>query len=201
MFRTELAKGLSGVISHDVREPYRPSGTPTVTLYKPGGADHQAAASVTVASCNTTVNDAAGVDAGDTSITVTSADSVTPGRAYIIRSVNGNYEWIKVVSKTGAVITIEEPVEFAYEDGATVVGNRLTYSLASSLTGTLGRGYQAIWSYTVNGSDKTVSNLFDVVRTPWPDVILTPWRYKEIVGDLGSDIRPVSYTHLRAHET
>lgn len=187
MYRFDLRYQHAGSIFYDVKEPFRPTGAASVTLYKPGGSSHQSAASVEIDSVNTTINGAA--SAGDSSIALTSATGVEVGRAYVIGSGSGIYEWVKVASVDGATVTIEEPLEYAYSDGATFVGNRLSYSLSSSLNDTLGNGYQAVWVYTVDSTERSVSTMYDVVRTPWPSSILTPWRYKEIVGDLGADIR------------
>jgi len=186
MIRQELQIDAGGTIRLDVPEPYRPS-VATVALFKPDGSVLQAAASATIDACNTTI---VGTEAaGSTALVLTDNTDCVVGRTYVARNADGQHEWMRVprVDSGGAIVDLVEETEYAYAASDAFLGNRLTYAVSASLADALYDGCRAYWEYTVNGDDKTVGDLFDVVRAPWPSVVLRPDRFKAIVGEAASD--------------
>ena len=158
----------------------RPSGTPTCTLTKPDGTT-LATPTVTNDPVNTTIN--ATASAGATALTLADASSVVAGRRYLVTNALGNpAEWVHVKAVASNVVTLHEPVAYAYVATDTFVGTRLTVTVDSAdIDGDafISEGYEARWVYIV-GSTYRPATQWDVVRYLWPPTgeLAAQWEFK-----------------------
>jgi hypothetical protein len=194
MTHAELLLSVAGQsLTYDPPEPFRPSGTPTVTVYAGQADDGTATVSATtgaasVDSVNTTTTAAAYV--GDTSIAVTSATSITRGKRLLLTDTDtGEFQWNEVMGVATLTVTLRYPLTSDFASGATVQGTRISISVddtwaatAANLTDALGdpddirfssssadiapgaAGYRVRWSYTVNSIATLGVSYFDLVR-------------------------------------
>ena len=180
-----------GTLVFDPPQHGRPSAA-TVSIYDPNGAEHVAPApTVTIDSVNTTLNGAA--SEGDTSLTLTSAAGIVVGRYYDLEASDGRVERFRAAAVSGAVVTLAEELGGAYADGSAVTGNRLTATIASGDADPLDEGYEARWSYTIDATAYYANTLFDVVRSPWPDVVLRPHEFRQYTPGLSGPHNEASY--------
>lgn len=176
---------------YDPPEGFRPSGTPTVTVYSSGSDDDTETESATTGSCsvdsvNTTLSVAA--SAGARTLTVTSGTAITRGRRYLLADTNGEREWVECHGISGTTLTTKHPILNDYDVGATVQGCRISISVDSTwvadesnitdVTGDAWRvtkttpetwapgaaGYRLRWSYTVNSVATIGVSYADLVR-------------------------------------
>ena len=59
-------------------------------------------------------------------------------------------------------------------------------AISAATAATLDEGYSAAWLYTIAGVAYRVSTYFDVVRSKWTDIIIAPWQFALVAGDLAS---------------
>ena len=180
--RQELIADAAGTLRHTPAVKGRPASA-AVTLYKPSGAELAASAAATLHTTDTVLN--ADAAAGDASVVVDSVGGITVGETYWLENAYGQSEQaraVKVDSNTG-VVTLEEPLSYDHQDGvSTFYANSMSVAVASGDTAIRDRGYYAKWVYTVDGEEQIAREAFDIVRQRWPSVILSPKRFKEIVG-------------------
>lgn len=194
MKHAEIIFGLaSQSFTYDPPEPYRPSGTPTVDVYRGYDDDTATAVTATTGACsvdsvNTTLS--ASASQGDTELTVTSGTSIARERIYLVTSAAGLYERVEVAGISGTTVTLRQPLINDYASGATFQGTRITISVldswaanASNLTDALdvvdtdvrtiessnsiapgAAGYRLRWSYTVNSVATLGVSYADLVR-------------------------------------
>lgn len=165
----------------------RPSGTPTLIVYRAMTDDDAggvaAAGACSVDSVDTTFSASAGAQ----SIEVADATGIKRGRRYLVSSVDR--EWVECISVTGTTIGIRQPLKNDYATGSAFQGcrisapvdttwvadksnitdildplNRLWMSNQSDLLWIPGAaGYRLRWSYTVDSPTIGVS-FADLVR-------------------------------------
>jgi len=181
----EIGLDTAGTLVFDPTELGRPS-VATVTLNTPGGVEHVASQSATIDSVNTTLSANATVD--DMTVTLTAITSIEVGRRYIITNADGQLEWVRVAAVDTAtkVVTLADPLAFAYEAADTFVGGRLTVAITAGQATPLAEGYEALWSYTIDSVAYTAISLFNVVRYPWPIAVLPTWEFKQHAGSLSA---------------
>lgn len=179
----------------DPSQPGRPS-TATVAVVKPSGASHIASSTAVVDSVDTTLSADVAQDA--TSISVASAAGIQAGRFYVLTSVDGPHLWIRVESVDGTTVTLFDPLPRAFETGDTFVGNRITVAIGAGDATPLDEGYEAQLSWTIDGTTYYENVPFDIVRSPWPDVILAPHQFaREVPGLSGSWLERASASGLQ----
>lgn len=193
MKHAEIIFGLaSQSFFYDPPELFRPSGTPTVQVFRGYDDDTATAQSATTGSCsvdsvNTTLSAAASV--GDTSISLTSGTSVARDRTYLLTSAAGLAERVDVMGISGTTATLRQPLVNDYASGATFQGTRITISVldtwaatTTNLTDALdvvdndirtigngaiaanAAGYRLRWAYTVNSIATIGVSYADLVR-------------------------------------
>lgn len=184
----EIVFALSGqTFVFDPPERYRPSGTPTVQVFKTGEDDDGDTVSATTGSCsvdsvNTTLSSSA--SAGSASLSVTSATGIARDRRYLLTDTDGDAEWVEVRAITGTTVTLRHPLVNDYGSGSTFQGCRISISVdstwvnnESNLTDVLyldlennrteapgASGYRLRWAYTVNSVATIGVSYADLVR-------------------------------------
>lgn len=89
------------------------------------------------------------------------------------------------VNTSTEVVTLSRPLAHAYASSDPLVGNRLTVSVSAGNAATRDTGYQAAWIYTIDSVEYRVRTVWDVVKAPWPAVVLAPWEFEQFAGSLG----------------
>jgi hypothetical protein len=120
----------------EINIPTPPSSTQTVSLYTGDGAAIFEDQSATASTISTTLS--AGAAVGATSIAVTSATGITPGRRFNVgTAATEQVEECRCESISGTTVTLWTKLLFAHASGATVKGTRLTYSVSAANAATL----------------------------------------------------------------
>ncbi len=173
---------MGGVVVFDPPETGNPS-TATCAVFTPAGAVHiTPAPTVTIDPVDTTLSHTEA--AGQTTVRVASATGIEAGRYYSITSVNGPVHWVRVASIDGTTVTLFEPLTRTFDSGDAFEGNRLTVAIPAAKATPLDEGYEARLEYVI-GSETFYANItYDVVRSPWPDVILAPHQFRRLVPNL-----------------
>lgn len=179
--RAQLRYQGSGTLTHTIREG-RPDETPSAVLYDRAGA---ALATPTVTSDPVDTTLASGAADGAVTLTLTSATGVVPGDEYLV-SGGGRSAWTRVLSVSGAVVTLADGLAGAFASGATFQSTRVTIPVTSASTGTLEENRYAVLTYEVGGVEYTDHAYFDVVRSPWPLVVLSTAEYRRLVGPMAA---------------
>lgn len=184
----EFAEDVGGTLVHDPPERGRPASGPTVTLYKPDGTELVASSAATLDAVDTTIS--ASAAAGDTSVTLTAVTGVAVGRDYLLKNVSSQREWkrVKAVNTTTKVVMFTEGLRHAYASADTFQGTRLSFAVTALHAVDRGEGFRAEWHYTVDGVARFASTMFDVVRTPWPDQVLSVPEFRKSAGELAESI-------------
>lgn len=137
----------------------------TIELFKPDGSVLQASDTATLPTVSTSTGAAAGEPVGEKSINVSSTTGIVPGGKYWLGTVGEDslqqVVATKVVSPT--VFEIAEGLTHRLEEGDSVLGSELTYTLTTTHTADRDENYRAVWTYTVGTQTYTASQLFDVV--------------------------------------
>ena len=188
MRHTEIILNLAGqTFTYDPPEMYRPSGTPTVTVYSTSVDDDDSTVTATTGACsvdsvNTTLNGA--VSAGSTTATLTSGTGVAKGSRYLLTDTDGDAEWVEVRAISGTAVTFRHPVINGYASASTFQGCRISVAVNSTwmaddanLTDVLfadieqdatqapgASGYRLRWAYTVNSVATIGVSYADLVR-------------------------------------
>ena len=188
--RTEIVVDVGGTLT---LEPTRHGQhtARTIAISKPGGTSHVASTAATLdQSSPQKLNAAAAAD--DTTVTLVAVTGYETRRTYWIENTStGQREQVYVtkINTSTKVLSLAEPLAFAYTTADYVYSNRITYALSAANSATRDRGYIAVWTYTIGAVVYTERTKFDVVRQKWPEVLLTPARFRELVGpDLTRDI-------------
>ena len=162
------------------------AGTPssaTAAVYDAGGAVHiTPAPTVSIDSVNTTLSHTEAV--GQTTVRLASATGVEVGRYYSITSADGPVYWVRVASISSNTVTLFEPLPRAFAAGDAFEGNRLTVAIAAASATPLDEGYELRLSYAIDSETYYANITFDVVRSPWPESILAPWQFRQLVPNL-----------------
>lgn len=172
----------------------RPTGTPTLIVYRAMSDDEAGGVTATTGACsidsvNTTL--AVAANAGDSTISVGSGTGIARGRRYLLTDVDGDREWIEVISVNGTAVGLRQPLRNAYAvTTSTFVGCRISAAIAdafvqnkSNLTDILdpnnrlwitsqsdmswipgAAGYRLRWSYTVASVPTIGVSYADLVR-------------------------------------
>lgn len=173
---------VGGALTHDPPQHGRPTAA-SVAIYTPGAAVHiTPAPTPTVDSVNTTL--AAAASEGDTILSLVSVSSVEVGRYYDLEASDGRAERARVTAISGTTVTLLEPLGADYGSGSSFTGNRLTCSIPSGDADPLDEGYEARWTYTIDSESYYANTLFDIVRSPWPEVILRPHEFRQYTPGL-----------------
>lgn len=185
----EIALDIGGTLTLDPTEATGRPSAATLVITKPGSSSvHIASTAATIDTINTTLSTSAA--AGAQTITLTATTGFAVGRVILLTNAAGQHEWClvtKLVTST-KVATLAEPLEYTYASADTVVSNRLTYAVSAANAATEGEAYKVRWTYTIASVVYYRQTFFDVVRTPWPTVILRPDRFKRLAGKLARDI-------------
>lgn len=144
--------------------PQRADATPTFVVKTPSGGTVQSSASVTLASCNTTLNGA--VSAGASSVVVTSASGITAGRKYLIGGAeSAGGEFVTVKSVSGTTVTLVRPLRLGRASGVAFQSTRVEMAVSSSTPSAVGRHWRAEITWAVSSaSQDTYEVPFDVTR-------------------------------------
>jgi hypothetical protein len=174
------------------RSPWgRPSATPSVAIATSGGAELSAAATtyVTLDTVNTTI--AASVDAGATSLSVTSAASIAVGTTYWLTNEYGQTEQAKVSKINSTTIEFVDPLMYAYDlvdtgTYGTFQGVEFYYTLQSGDYDELREMNVAKATFTAGGLPRVMRIVFDVVEVPLnaPGALTAEAVYERLGRDL-----------------
>lgn len=174
----QIRYDVGGVVVFDPPQAGHPTAA-TVAVFTPGGASHiTPAPTVTIDSVDTTLSH--DENTGQTTIRVDDAAGIEVGRYYSITSANGPVHWVRVASIDGTTLTIFEPLTRHFENGDKFEGNRLEVSIPAASATPLDEGYECRLEYTIAGVDYYANVAFDIVRSPWPSVILAPHQFKRL---------------------
>lgn len=184
----EIALDIGGTLTLDPTEATGRPTSATLIITKPGSSTvHVASTSATLDSINTTLSVAAAV--GAQTITVDSVTGIAVGRVILLRNASGQHERALVTkTATSTVVTLAEPLEYAYASADAVVSDRLTYALSAANATPEGEAYKVAWTYVIGGVTYRRNAFYDVVRSVWPTVILRADRFKVLGGRWARDI-------------
>lgn len=177
---------------YDPPERFRPSGTPTVTVYWAGNDDDQQSESATTGSCSVDSVDTtlgAAATAGDTTIAVASGTAISRGRRYLLTGIDGDCELLDVLAVTGTTVRVRQPIVNSYAiTTSTFQGTRISIAVSSSWVADRNKitdflyanrdigmesvvdespgaaGYRLRWSYTAGGVSTIGVSFADLVR-------------------------------------
>lgn len=173
---------MGGTLVFDPAEAGNPTSA-TAAVYDPGGAVHiTPAPTVSIDAVNTTLAHDEAV--GQTTVRLDSATGIEAGRYYSITSADGPMHWVRVASIDGTTVTLFEPLTRHFETGDAFEGNRLEVDIPASSATPLDEGYELRLSYVIDSETYYANVTFDVVRSPWPDSILAPWQFRQLVPNL-----------------
>ena len=181
----EIIKDIGGTLTFDPPQPGRPSSA-TVTLLDSSGSELAGSQAATVDSVNTTLSSNAA--AGATSVVVASVGSIVVGRRYVLSNLVGQHEWVRVRAiDTGATtLTLATELAYAHPSTSTFVGNQLSVAITAGQSDELEENDQASWVYAIAGVTYRTNTFFDVVRSAWSAIVVTPWQFKLIAGDMAA---------------
>ena len=193
----EILYNVGGSLVFDPPQPGRPSSA-TVEILDPSGTTHVTSGAVdTVDPVNTTLN--ATLSAGSANIVLTSVSNVNVGRRYVISNAKGQHEWVRTttVDASTKIVQLSSAPSFIYPGGSPFVGNRITHAVSAANADTLDEGYSAAWAYVIDGVTYRAITYYDVVRTRWTDIVVTPWQFRSVAGDMGmSDLESLEQSGL-----
>jgi hypothetical protein len=107
------------------------------------------------------------------------------GRTYLV-SGSGRVAGVRVQSISGTTVTLQEGIAGAFDAGATFTSPRITAAITSTHAAELGERYRCEFTYTVATVVYTARVFFEVVRSPWPETVLTTSEFRKVVGQLGA---------------
>ena len=171
---TEIRYETAATLAHEPSElGLATSGT--VTIYTPEGTEHVASQAIGLEAADTTLTAAA--DVGSQALTVDDVTGFLAGRSYLLENASAQTEYVRVsaINTSGKILSLARPLAFAYLTGDALVGRALGVSLSALETTPLDEGYEARWEYAIDGTTYYATSLFDVVRYPWPDIVLQTW--------------------------
>lgn len=194
----EILLDVGGSLVFDPPQPGRPSSA-TVEIFSPSGASLVSSGAVdTIDPVNTALGGSA--YAGASSITLSSSSGVAIGRRYVLTGSDGFHEWVRVktVNTSTHVITLCNEISHTYlAAGSSFVGTRILEAVSAATAATLDAGYSAVWKYTIDGVEHRVVTYFDIVRAMWTDIVIAPWQFALVAGDLASsDLESLSQEGL-----
>lgn len=173
---------VGGVITFDPAQAGNPTSA-TAAVYDPGGAVHiTPAPTVTIDGVDTTLSHDEAV--GQYTVRLTSAADVEAGRYYTITSADGPVHWVRVASIDGTTVTLFEPLTRHFMAGDKFEGNRLELSISAGAATPLDEGYEVRLEYVIDGETYYANITYDVVRSPWPETILAPYQFRQLVPNL-----------------
>jgi hypothetical protein len=170
---------------YDPPEPFRASGTPTVTVYPGEGDDDGSTETATTGACSVdSVDTTFSASMGDRSIAVASGTGIARGRRYLLTAPNGDREIVECISITGTTVGLRHPLINDYASSSTFEGTRISISVNSTWVADRSKlsdaisdvpasaiarapsasGYRLRWSYTVNGEAMLGVTYADLVR-------------------------------------
>lgn len=180
-----------GDIYLDPPQHGRPSSV-SCTVHTPSGATHVSPAPTpTTDPVDTTLDGAAAI--GATSLTLTDANGVEVGRYYDVIAADKNAERVRVIAISGLVVTLQDGLGRAYADGAVFAGNRITVTIAAGDATPRAEGYEVRWEYTIDSKTHYAVQLFDIVTSPWPEVILRPHEFRQYAPGVSGPHHESSY--------
>lgn len=165
----------------------RPSATPTVGIVDSGGTTIATAAAtyVTQDSVNTTLSATAAL--GARTMTLTAVTGIRLGATYRVKNAASQFEDVRVIgiATSTKVITLDEPLQYAYASADTFVSCEYYYTLQSGDVDELGELFVATGTHSVTGEvTQPLIVTFDVVLHPlnnpltvdrvksrWPDIM------------------------------
>lgn len=167
----EIVKDVGGSLTYEPTRLVRPTSA-AVSLHTPAGSEHVASASAVVSTASTTADGA--VAAGSQSITVVDAAGFTAGGYFVIQDTDGEVEELRASRVAGLVIYLHRSTTLAFSDGASVYRRTFTLAVSADNSAALDEGYEARWVITYTDSEtERVNTLWDVVRSKWPDRLVT----------------------------
>ena len=159
----QILEDQSGTL--EVYPDSRPSSA-TITIFKPGGEELVASTAATVDSLSTTVAS----KTSDEVFVVASASGFVVGRKYLLIGAGGDSSPIEISEIDGTTITLAHPPAIPVAVSDSIVGLRVSYTLASSKTGERDLYYRAEWLVTPTSGDvQGIQSTFDVVRMQFTD--------------------------------
>lgn len=171
-----------GTLVFDPAQAGNPTSA-TAAVYDPGGAVHVTPApTVSIDTVDTTLSHTEAV--GQVTVRLTSASGVEAGRYYSITSADGPVHWVRVASIDGTTVTLFEPLTRSFDSGDKFEGNRLSVAISAASATPLDEGYELRLSYVIDSTTYYANVTFDVVRSPWPEMILAPWQFRQLVPNL-----------------
>lgn len=178
----QVRHDVGGTLVFDPSQSGTPS-TATAAVYNPSGAVHiTPAPAVIIDSVNTTLSHTEA--AGQLTVRLTSAANVEVGRYYSITSADGAVYWVRVASISSNTVTLFELLPRTFAAGDTFQGNRLEVDISAAAATPLDEGYELRLSYVIDTETYFSNVTFDVVRSPWPQTILAPWQFRQLVPNL-----------------
>ena len=187
MANLEIQEDIGGTLTFHT--PRAPISAATCSLHDTDGTEI-ATPAVTLPLSTTVTATAA---AGDTQLTIATTTAIAVGDRLFVSDdattpQDGQGEWIRVKNIVSAtVIDLYEPIAFPYANTDPVGGNALSVAVSAADAEDRGEGYEWRLSYRVTGdsADTKAVVQWDVVRTPWPDKLMTNWELKKHLGEMG----------------
>ena len=180
----EILHNVGGTLVFDPPQPGRPSSA-TVEIFNPSGTTLVSSGPVdTIDPVNTALSST--LTPGASAVVLSSVTGVTVGRRYILSNAKGQHEWVRAtqVDSGPKTVTLSSAPSFAYPDTSPFKGNRLSEAISAGNSDTLDEGYSALWTYVIDGVTYKAITYFDVVRTKWTDIVVTPWQFRNVAGDM-----------------
>ena len=151
-------------------EFYAPEGVPdssaTLTIYEGTSAVGGETWPYTVSLSSATTTLTAGADRHADELTVADESNFVADQRYFIEYLGQRLEVVVRKIDTNKLY-LDQPLSDAIPSGATIASHRLTYSLSASQNANLRRRYRAVWSYAVDGVNRTHQQYYSVVREPF----------------------------------
>ena len=175
---------MGGTLVFDPPQARHPSSA-TAAVYDPSGAVHIASPpTVSIDTVNAALSH--GEAAGQTTVRLDSVTGIEVGRYYSVTSEDGPVHWVRVASVdvSTLTVTIFEPLTRHFVAGDAFEGNRLEVDIGAAYATPLDEGYELRLTYTIDGATYYANVTYDVVRSPWPSVILAPHQFRQLIPNL-----------------
>ena len=145
--------------------------TAKVTIVKPGGSALVSQTTATIDSASTTVASVSAGTAGQ-QLSVASAAGLSVGTKYLLTSQDGQDATVEISEIDGTTIRLTDPPPFDPQDGDTLKGLRVSFSMSGAQTATRDLYYRAEWEITPSsGNPVRLQTIFHIVRMLFRDPV------------------------------
>jgi len=190
MLNQEIIFGISGQSFFFDPPDGRPS-SPSVQVFNWASDDDGTQESATTGSCSVdSVDTTFSASAGAQSIEVADGTGIKRRRRYLVTDLDGDCEWVEVLSINGTTVGLRQPLKNDYANGSAFQGCRISIAVDSTWVATKSKisdilelnerawrtdeeavpgvpgaaGYRLRWVYTVNDAQVARYSFADLVR-------------------------------------